>query len=124
MSNPLTPSQINELKILVQRQRQALLGLMQAQQAEVLQHEPSDSEMEHSARVAATGINEADESLANLHELEIASYERALQRLGSGDYGVCSDCGGTIGYARLKAWPTALRCVKCQEVVERRPARV
>jgi DnaK suppressor protein len=38
----------------------------------------------------------------------------ALARIGDGSYGICFDCGGEIGRARLKADPTAKRCQLCQ----------
>ena len=49
----------------------------------------------------------------------------AEKRLGSGEYGLCEDCGEAIGFARLRAQPAASRCVRCQEAAEKRggPAR-
>ena len=39
----------------------------------------------------------------------------ALQRLESGEYGKCIDCGNKIGSRRLKAVPWASTCLTCQE---------
>lgn len=44
----------------------------------------------------------------------------AERRLAIGAYGLCEDCGETIGYARLEAYPAASRCVRCQEEAEKR----
>jgi hypothetical protein len=33
--------------------------------------------------------------------------------------GVCEDCGGEIGDARLAAYPAAVRCIGCQTTHER-----
>ena len=44
----------------------------------------------------------------------------AEQRLAKGEYGLCEDCGDTIGFARLEAQPAASRCVRCQEAQEKR----
>ncbi len=49
--------------------------------------------------------------------------ERALERLDSGDYGTCEDCGRPIDEARLEAVPWTARCVACQGEVERAEAR-
>ena len=38
----------------------------------------------------------------------------ALQRLASGTYGTCVDCGGPVPDGRLEAKPEASRCVTCQ----------
>jgi len=45
---------------------------------------------------------------------ELAAIDAALQRIASGQYGLCADCGVDIPTARLHANPTALRCVACQ----------
>jgi DnaK suppressor protein len=44
----------------------------------------------------------------------------AERRLARGEYGQCEDCGEPIGFARLRAQPAASRCVRCQEVEEKR----
>ncbi|MGE0357438.1 MAG: TraR/DksA family transcriptional regulator [Burkholderiales bacterium] len=44
----------------------------------------------------------------------------AERRLASGEYGLCEDCGEAIGFARLEAQPAASRCVRCQEIAEKR----
>ena len=46
---------------------------------------------------------------------ELQDIEAALTRIGDHSYGICIDCGGEIGRARLKAYPTAKRCLPCQE---------
>jgi DnaK suppressor protein len=43
----------------------------------------------------------------------------ALARLEAGEYGTCTDCGDPIPPARLQAQPFAVRCVACQEHLER-----
>jgi DnaK suppressor protein len=47
----------------------------------------------------------------------------ALERLRSGDYGLCEVCGEPIAPARLRAIPEVTTCVGCQDAAERR-ARV
>ncbi len=44
---------------------------------------------------------------------EIHQIREALQRIGEGSYGVCAQCGETIDPRRLKALPTATRCIAC-----------
>ena len=50
---------------------------------------------------------------------ELGAIDAALQRIADGSYGLCVDCGVGIATARLHASPTALRCVACQEKVEK-----
>lgn len=67
--------------------------------------------------LAARDIAEARQLLAALTDVE-----GALGRLAAGSYGECLDCGRQIAPARLKAYPAAMRCVACQEAVEKRSA--
>lgn len=41
--------------------------------------------------------------------------EEALDRVHSGDYGICLGCDGPIPEKRLKAIPWARYCIPCQE---------
>ena len=41
--------------------------------------------------------------------------DAALDRLATGDYGVCADCGEAITPRRLAAIPWAAYCIRCQE---------
>jgi phage/conjugal plasmid C-4 type zinc finger TraR family protein len=50
---------------------------------------------------------------------ELRAIQAALQRIAAGTYGVCVRCGAEIPWARLEAYPTAERCVPCQEYCER-----
>lgn len=51
---------------------------------------------------------------------EIREIEEAFERLRQGRYGLCSECGQPIAANRLKAMPTARRCMSCQVGSERR----
>ncbi|HVB27140.1 MAG TPA: TraR/DksA family transcriptional regulator [Mycobacteriales bacterium] len=59
-------------------------------------------------------------SLANNSRDLLSQVERALQRLDSGTYGVCENCGNPIGKARLQVFPRATLCVSCKQREERR----
>jgi DnaK suppressor protein len=51
--------------------------------------------------------------------------DEALERIESGDYGFCEECGVEIGINRLKARPTAELCIDCktlQEIKEKQMA--
>ncbi len=43
----------------------------------------------------------------------------ALDRLESGEYGTCVECGETIAPARLRVMPEVATCVRCQDRLER-----
>ena len=61
---------------------------------------------------------EQDIALVSRDLAELAEVEAALVRITEGTYGDCSDCGNPIPAARLEAYPTARRCVACQEAAE------
>lgn len=46
---------------------------------------------------------------------EFRDIEQALIRIATGVYGVCIDCEADIPVERLAAYPTATRCLACQQ---------
>lgn len=52
----------------------------------------------------------------------VQSIEGALQRLETGAYGACLDCGSRIRAVRLRALPFAERCRDCQQQYDPVPA--
>jgi RNA polymerase-binding protein DksA len=114
----LTDRQSQELRDLLETRRTALLAELR-EDAERAREQPY-------AEHAGTAPDSGDESVATLiADLEQAdmtrdldeyrALEAARERLKSGEYGICIDCGNDIGYERLKASPSALRCIQCQE---------
>jgi DnaK suppressor protein len=72
---------------------------------------PLDADSEEQAQDLAD-----DESLMGVDAVlraEIQQIRFALARIASGSYGSCAQCGEPIGDARLKAQPTATRCINC-----------
>ncbi len=61
---------------------------------------------------------EANAAMIDHHVDEISGIQAALSRVDSGTYGLCVDCGETIGFQRLQAYPSANRCLQCQSKVE------
>ena len=53
--------------------------------------------------------------LNNLEYDQLGQVEEALERIRSGDYGCCLECGEPISMKRLKALPWARYCLACQE---------
>lgn len=92
---------------------------------EMLEHDQHDY-----SDLAGKVRDPGDESVADLiSDLELATIDRniheiraietALGHLAEGTYGLCEDCGEEIAVERLKAYPTANRCIRCQERYER-----
>lgn len=51
---------------------------------------------------------------------ELKDILAAEARLAAGTYGICLDCDEPVPYARLAAFPTAKRCIRCQKTHEAR----
>lgn len=45
---------------------------------------------------------------------ELRAIHQAQERMADGSYGSCIDCGQPIPFERLKAQPSASRCIACQ----------
>jgi len=63
--------------------------------------------------------DEISSQLAEVESRELANIEKALQRIQSGDFGLCESCGNKIPLARLQALPYAVCCINCQREAER-----
>lgn len=74
-------------------------------------NDPGD--LPQAALIAEIGNAEVDRRLGELQQLA-----DALKRISAGRYGVCVECGNDIAYKRLRAQPTAKRCLDCQRVCE------
>ena len=84
-----------------------------------------ESDEAHHRDLAGMVGDVGDESVANLladldaafidrHVHELREVEGARRRLAVGTYGMCARCGQGIGYERLAAYPTAIRCFACE----------
>ena len=52
---------------------------------------------------------------------EVRDIDAATRRIADRSYGWCIDCGVPIATARLGAYPTAKRCLACQQAHEGQP---
>ena len=99
-----------ELLAQIRQQRGGPLGRAEAA-ADVRDQQSGDWTQVDSERDLAMALDEREAEAMN-------AIDAALQRIASGNYGLCIDCGVDIPTARLHATPTALRCVGCQDKAE------
>ena len=59
--------------------------------------------------------DEVVDAIGNETAQSIRVIQDALERIDSGTYGACGNCGKDIGRARLEAVPEATRCVDCAQ---------
>lgn len=123
----LTPSQLDPLVKKLNEEYQALLREVREElensgnqhRIDLLNQEPGDSGDESLANALA----DFNLTLLDRHIDRMRDIEAALQRVRSGEYGVCIDCGENVTFPRLMAYPTAKRCLVCQEQREKRYAQ-
>ena len=48
--------------------------------------------------------------------VKVSAASRALKQMGTEE---CVDCGATISLARRRVYPSATRCLECQEIAEK-----
>lgn len=120
----LSPSQIDQLskklnedyQVLLREVREELENSGNQHRIDLLNREPGDSGDES----LATALADFNLTLLDRHIDAMRDIEAALQRIRQGEYGVCIDCGAEVSFARLMAYPTAKRCIVCQEQHEKR----
>jgi len=100
---------------LLEQVRDALDQSENQQYIELINRAPADSADK------ATGDALADLNLAIIdrHVREIRDIEATRERIAAGGGGVCTECGAEVGYERLLAYPTAKRCIRCQQQHEK-----
>ena len=69
---------------------------------------------EHDAEGSTVGYERARVTfLLSQAREQLSAIEQALADLGAGRYGRCERCGEAVGEERLRALPTARRCLRC-----------
>lgn len=119
---PMTETERAELESMIDKRRRELAIEIDSGRARarsdnfdaVAGEAPDAGDEALAALVADTEHAETTRDVRELQELE-----RAARRLADGSYGVCIDCGDDIPVARLRAYPGASRCVRCQSVYEK-----
>lgn len=112
------------------REFEALLRARHQQLRQEIHQALMESDDVHWQEMAGRVHDSAEESVADLiidlnirqldHQVqELHAVESALARQRNGTYGICVDCGRPIKIARLRAIPTATRCIDCQSRHER-----
>lgn len=65
--------------------------------------------------IASADLMQAnDDAIVGQDLRDLRDILAARERLASGTYGKCIECGNGIHYQRLLAYPTAKRCMACQ----------
>lgn len=119
----LTQSQIDQLvdqlkadyQKLLREVRDELENTGDQHRIDLLNSEPGDAGDES----MANALSDFNVAMVDRQVHEIRDIEAAFRRVKDGEYGVCIECGEDVGFTRLQAYPTAKRCIVCQEKREK-----
>jgi RNA polymerase-binding transcription factor len=92
------------------------------EQREALQRQLAARAEELRAGFGAEPASEDEVAEREREQRELAYVESSLRRLHEPEFGLCTDCGAEIPYARLQANPIAVRCLACQRLHEGKAA--
>lgn len=117
----LSPEQSTELRRALDERRGALVREIREDLARVRGdasgvREPAGDPGDASVADLIADLDQAD---ARRDVGELREIDAARERMADGRYGECIECGQDIGYARLRANPSALRCIVCQTRLEK-----
>lgn len=109
---------MDDIRAILEEERRTIEGRLVALTEDfdtvVAASEGSNADDEHDPEGATIAFERSqldalrDQARAHLEEIDAAS-----ARLDRGAYGVCEVCGRSIPVERLRARPTARRCVTC-----------
>jgi len=115
----LTPAQLRELEATLRMQQEEMKATHDDAN-EVSQPVEPDSAIGRISRVDAIQMQQMAQANRRTTMRRLEQTKAALQRVSAEVYGECAECGGDIGYPRLKARPEAPFCLDCQSRRERR----
>lgn len=121
--DPWSPEEVTEARTELQSEAMRLRAELEASERSLtgLMRDSGDGAGDDQADTGAKNITREHElSLAHNAREMLDQTERALDRLASGTYGLCENCGNAIGKARMQAFPRATLCVECKQKQERR----
>ena len=113
--------QKESLKQLLLAQKVQLLDKMKQERGGKNSRAEAAAELAPAEQSHAQNITERDTAFAlQEHDIEeLEATELALMRITQGTYGHCLGCETEIPITRLLAFPSAMRCIECQTVLEK-----
>lgn len=113
--NPSLRGDIKKIKdTLVERKQQ-----LEEELSSLYTEKFSDDQVQDTGDQALSSTMESLRS--SLQDKELAEYNmilNVLEKINTGQYGMCIDCSQPISAKRLGVYPNATRCLACQETAE------
>ena len=112
----LSSEELLELRAVLQKQLDSILGRSHEAVSTLTQEE--ESEADHLDIAVNASNREFMLRLADRERRLLTKIRGALARMSEGEYGSCDACGGPITYGRLLARPVATQCIDCKTEAE------
>ena len=112
----MSSAQYKEIRLALEQKKSELLTRLERINANLRRGYEADSK----ERAKQLEDNEVVDALGNEAREELKKISAAMQRLDSGEYGLCIECGLPINEGRLKVYPYAEECIDCAEFDEHR----
>jgi DnaK suppressor protein len=106
-------NQIDELKALLLKQRDALLELEQTGTEAAAIVELDQTRVGRLSRMDALQEQAMSQERARRREIQLLKIAKALKRIELDDYGYCNECGEDIAFRRLVFDPATTLCIDC-----------
>jgi RNA polymerase-binding protein DksA len=104
-------TQYQDIKSSLIQKREHLAGRLEKIESSKKRKEPLSADSGEQALELEN--HEVVDALDDIEIKELKKIDFAIERIDSGTYGSCVDCGNTISSTRLKAMPYASQCIEC-----------
>lgn len=119
MARSLAKSTLKKFQAQLEEERERLLALIAEREREMEEAKATETAAERnpdpdSADAASMKFEYMKEMSLERNSVDLLrKVEHALERVESGEYGICERCGEAIPVARLEVLPYATTCVNC-----------
>ncbi len=103
---------LKEIQNELTARRMKLLGREERLESDI-RHKEGALEADFEEQAVQQENDQVLDALDSITRAEITEIDSALGRIRSGTFGVCTSCGQSIEHARIRAMPTADRCISC-----------
>lgn len=110
----LTKEQIEKFRKNLEDKRAQLLKNAEETLNDEMQFDPNDlpDEMD---QASTEYLQSFQFRLRGRDKAFLDKIDRAIAKIGSGEFGICEECGEEISLKRLEARPETSLCIKCKE---------
>jgi DnaK suppressor protein len=111
----LTPGQLAELRTALDHAAVKLERSMRATEEALAPIELDPTAVGRISRIDSLQNQGLTRNLKEREQAKLSQVVGAYQRIEAGTYGVCTECGGEIPFARLEVFPETPTCTACSE---------